>query len=187
YEGLHLGHREARMYAAPDSVNRVILLSDGEVTAGVSDLHQFEQLVSAAAEQDVQTTTVGVGVDFNEELMLAVAREGKGNYHFLRDAADTQRVFAQELEELTHVVAKAIRLRIRLADGVGLVRVLGASTLSSGETQQVKAEEKRIDRKVADELGIARNRQHEPDEPGLKLLIPSFYRGDHHVVMLELA
>ena len=187
YEGLHLGHREARMYAAPDSVNRVILLSDGEVTAGVSDLHQFEQLVSAAAEQDVQTTTVGVGVDFNEELMLAVAREGKGNYHFLRDAADTQRVFAQELEELTHVVAKAIRLRIRLADGVGLVRVLGAATLDAAQTRQVKAEEKRIDRKVYEELGIAPNRQREPDEPGLKLLIPSFYRGDHHVVILELA
>jgi len=187
YDGLRLGHREARKFATPEAVNRVILLSDGEVTAGVSDPRQFEKLVAADVDHDIQTTAVGMGVAFNEELMLAIAREGKGNYHFIRDAADTQRVFAQELDELTHVVAKAIRLRIRLADGIGLVRVLGAATLDAEQARRVKVEEKKIDRKVYEELGIASNRQREPEEPGLKLLIPSFYRGDHHVVMLELA
>jgi Ca-activated chloride channel family protein len=186
YAGLSLGHQEARKHASPEAVSRVILLSDGEVTAGVSDVRQFQQLAAANVDRDIQTTAVGMGVQFNEDLMLAVAREGKGNYHFLRDGADAQRVFAKELEELTHVVAKAIRLRIRLADGVGLVRVLGAATLNDAQTRQVRAEEKKIDRKVADELGIATNRQRQPEEPGLKLLIPSFYRGDHHVVMLEL-
>jgi Ca-activated chloride channel family protein len=187
YEGLRLGHQEARKHATPEAVNRVVLLSDGEVTAGVSDQRQFQQLVAADFDRDIQTTAVGMGVEFNEELMLAIAQNGKGNYHFLRDAADTERVFARELDELTHVVAKAVRLRIRLADGVGLVRVLGATTLDAGQTRQVKTEEKKIDRKVYEELGIAPNRQREPDEPGLKLLIPGFYRGDHHVVMLELA
>jgi Ca-activated chloride channel homolog len=186
YAGLSLGHQEARKHAAAETVSRVILLSDGEVTAGVSDVRQFQRLVAADVDRDIQTTAVGMGVQFNEELMLAVARDGKGNYHFLRDGADAQRVFAKELEELTHVVAKAVRLRIRLADGVGLVRVLGAATLSDVQARQVRAEEKKIDRKVADELGIATDRQRQPEEPGLKLLIPGFYRGDHHVVMLEL-
>jgi Ca-activated chloride channel homolog len=187
YAGLSLGHQEARKHASPDTVSRVILLSDGEVTAGVSDPRQFQQLVAADVDRDVQTTAVGMGVEFNEDLMLAIAREGKGNYHFIRDGADTQQVFAKELEELTHVVAKAVRVRIQLADGIGLVRVLGAATLNADQTRQVKAEEKKIDRKVADELGIAPNRQRQPEEPGLKLLIPGFYRGDHHVIMLELA
>jgi Mg-chelatase subunit ChlD len=186
YAGLSLGHQEARKHASPETVSRVLLLSDGEVTAGVSDVREFQKLAAANVDRDIQTTAVGMGIQFNEELMLAVAREGKGNYHFLRDGADAQRVFAKELEELTHVVAKAVRLRIRLADGVGLVRVLGAATLNEAQARQVKAEEKKIDRKVADELGIAADRQRQPEEPGLKLLIPGFYRGDHHVVMLEL-
>jgi hypothetical protein len=120
-------------------------------------------------------------------LMLSIAREGKGNYHFIKDGADAQTVFARELEELTHIVARAVRVRIRLADGVGLVRVLGATALNAAQTRQVKTEEKKIDRKVYEELGIAANRQKEEDEPGIKMLIPNFYRGDHHIVMLEIA
>ncbi len=50
----------------------------------------------------------------------------------------------------------------------------------------MKKEEKKIDRKVAEELGIAPNRQNTPEEPGIKMLIPAFYRGDSHVVMLEI-
>ncbi len=187
YDGLSLGYREAAKNRIADGVNRVILLSDGEVTAGIQDPKQFQQLVSGvSADQDIQTSAIGVGVEFNEDLMLGIARDGKGSYHFLRDGVDTRQVFAKELDDLTHVVAKAIRLRIQLADGVGLVRVLGSSTLDAQQTARVKADEKHIDRKVAEELGISSNRQHTPDEPGIKMLIPDFYRGDSHVVMLEI-
>ncbi len=187
YEGLTLGYREARKHAAPEVMSRVILLSDGQVTAGVNDPRAFDRLVSVNADQDIQTTSIGLGMEFNEDLMLAIARQGRGSYHFIRSGDDTQRVFAKELEDLTHVVAKAVKLRIRLADGVGLVRVLGAAQLDADQTRQVKAQEKRIDRHVYEELGIAANRQQDRDEPGIKLLIPAFYRGDSHVVMLEVA
>lgn len=187
YDGLSLGYREVAKNRIADGVNRVILLSDGEVSSGIQDPRQFQQLVSAAsADRDIQTSAIGVGVAFNEDLMLGIARDGRGSYHFLRDGADTRQVFSKELDDLTHVVAKAIQLRIRLADGIGLVRVLGSATLDAQQTARVKAEEKRIDRKVAEELGITANRQHTPDEPGIKMLIPDFYRGDSHVVMLEI-
>lgn len=187
YDGLQLGYQEAQKHAARDGVNLVILLSDGQVTAGVTDPARFQQLVSAQVDRDIQTTSVGLGVQFNEDLMLSIARDGKGNYHFIKDGADTQKVFAKELDELTHIVAKALKLRIQLADGVGLVRVLGATQLSEEQVKQVKTEEKKIDRKVYEELGIPQNRQKDKDEPGIKVLIPNFYRGDSHVVMLEVS
>ena len=187
FAGLELGHREARKHVGPDRVSRVILLSDGEVTSGVSDQREFERLAAERSDDDVQTTAVGMGLEFNEGLMTAIAREGKGNYHFVQDAAHTRAVFARELDELTHVVAKAVRLRIRLAEGIGLVRVLGAQSLDATETARVRTDEKKIDRKAYEELGIRPDRQREPDEPGIKMVIPSFYRGDSHVVMLEIA
>jgi len=187
YAGLQSGYHEASKFANTDSVNRVILLSDGEVTAGVTDAQEFHKLTAHEAEKEIQTTSVGLGLEFNEDLMMAIAHDGKGNYHFIRDGADTRTVFARELDELTHVVAKAVKLRIQLAEGVGLVKVLGANKLDAAETAQVKREEKRIDRRAADELGIASDRQSDPDEPGIKLLIPDFYRGDSHVVMMELS
>lgn len=187
YGGLQNGYREVAKHAGPETVNRVILLSDGEVTAGVTDRAQFEKLASAYGDQDIQTTAVGLGLDYNEDLMLAVAREGKGNYHFIKNSADTQTVFDSELNELTHVVAKAVKLRVVLAPGVGFVRALGARQLDQQETRKAKVEEKKIDRHIAEELGIPQNRDPEKYEPGIKLLIPSFYRGDNHVVMLEIA
>jgi Ca-activated chloride channel family protein len=187
YDGLRRGYAEAATAAGSETINRVILLSDGRVSSGVTDPGAFERLTAMEADKEIQTTSVGVGLDFNEDLMMAIARDGRGNYHFIKDSADTRTVFAKELDELTHVVAKAVRLRIRLAEGIGLVRVLGATTLDADQTRRVKTDERRIDRRVADELGIAADRQTEQDEPGIKLLIPAFFRGDSHIVMLELA
>ena len=154
FDGLSRAYQQVRKNVSAEGVNRVILLSDGQVTSGVNDPQQFHHLAASEVDQDIETSAVGVGVEFNEDLMLSLARDGKGNYHFLKDGADTQRVFAQELDELTHVVAKAVKVRVQLAPGVGLIRVLGAQTLDKTQTALVKKDEKKIDRKVAEELGI---------------------------------
>jgi Ca-activated chloride channel family protein len=187
YAGLQYGYKEVAKHAGPDSVNRVILLSDGEVTSGVTDREQFEKLAAGYSDQDIQTTAVGLGLAYNEDLMLAVAREGKGNYHFIKNSADTQTVFDSELNELTHVVAKAVKLRVVLGPDVRFIRALGARSLDHQETAKAKREEKKLDRRIAEELGIPQNRNPDKDEPGIKLLIPTFYRGDNHVVMIEVA
>jgi Ca-activated chloride channel family protein len=188
YDGLKMGFYEASKASGGSGVvSLVILLSDGQVSSGIKDPDTFRKLVAShASDNDIQTTTVGVGVEYNEDLMLALAQEGKGNYHFLKNGADAPKVFAQELDDLSQIVAKAVKARIVLAPGVGLVRVLGTRKLDAQETQKVKADEKAIDRKVYEELGIQTNRQNEPEEPGIKMLIPNFHRGDSHVILLEV-
>lgn len=186
YEGLKLAYGQADKNITAEGVNRVILLSDGQVTVGVRDPQKFHHLTASEVDRDVETSAVGVGVEFNEDLMLGLARDGKGNYHFLKDGADTQQVFARELDELSHVVARDVKLRIQLAPGVGLVRVLGAPTLDAQQTASVKQDERKMDARLSEELGIAPDRQNVPEEPGIKMLIPAFYRGDSHVVMLEI-
>lgn len=187
YAGLTAGYQQAHKFLTSEGVNRVILLSDGEVTTGISDPEKFHQLCASNADQDIQTTSVGLGLDFNQDLMLGIANSGRGAYHFIKNGADTRTVFAEEMDQLTHIVAKALKVRVQLADGIGFVRALGASRLDAEQTAQAKAQEKQIDKKVAEELGIVENRQHTRDEPGIKMLIPDFYRGDSHVIMLEIA
>lgn len=188
YDGLKLGFAEAEKNARREGgVSLVILVSDGQVSSGVQDPVAFRKLVAQNAEKlDIQTTSVGVGVEYNEELMLSLAQEGKGNYHFLKNGADAKLVFAHELDDLSQIVAKAVKVRVVLAEGVGLVRVLGTRTLSADETKQVKADEKAIDKKVYNELGITADRQNQPEEPGIKMLIPNFHRGDSHVILMEV-
>jgi Ca-activated chloride channel family protein len=75
----------------------VLLLSDGEVTSGVNDPARFQALAAKNVDRDIQTTSVGMGVAFNEDLMLQIAQSGRGNYHFLRGGQDARRVFAKEV------------------------------------------------------------------------------------------
>lgn len=186
YGGLSAAYQEAAKHLAGDGINQVILLSDGLPTAGVSDVVAFRKLAEKYVEKGITTTTVGVGVDFNEELMMGVAEEGKGNYHFLKDSSSTDRVFQQEFQEMANAVAKALRLRLRLADGIELLKVFGSQALSAQQTAKVKADEKRIDKKVFEDLGIVPDRQKQKEEPGIKMLIPHFYQNDSHVIMLQV-
>jgi Ca-activated chloride channel family protein len=186
HAALVVGYGEVKKNLDPKAINEVILLSDGEVTAGISDLAAFSRLTSGMFDQGVQTTTVGMGLDYDEQLMMTVAREGKGNYHFVRDPLSIKDVFQEELEDLTHVVAKALRLRIRLAPDIELLRVLGSEQMTDEEVARVKQTERVVDERVYEDLGITRDRQHIEEEPGLKVVIPQFYMGDSHVVMLEV-
>jgi hypothetical protein len=83
------------------------------------------------------------------------------------------------------VVARALRLRIKLADGVVLRRVLGSGQLSGTEVAEARHEEQAVDAKLYRDLGIAPDRQRD-DEDGIKMLIPYFFASDSHVIMLQL-
>ncbi len=186
YSALEVGQKEVRKNLDPEAINEVILLSDGQVTAGISELGAFGRLVAGMFDEGIQTTTIGMGLDYDEELMMAVAREGKGNYHFVRDAASINDILQDELQDLTHVVAKALRLRVHLAEDVKPLRVLGSAEMDEDAVAATKRTEKIIDERVYKELGITADRQDIDDEPGLKLVIPQFYMGDSHVVMVEI-
>jgi Ca-activated chloride channel homolog len=70
-------------------------------------------------------STVGVGEDFNEYLMTALADAGTGNYYYLRGAEDLSTVFAGEFNGARHTVASGLAVRIEPAPGVRVEDVAG--------------------------------------------------------------
>lgn len=185
YEGLRRGYQEVSKHFHREAVNVVLLMSDGQVTVGTQAPTAFRNLARQHFDHDITTTAIGVGLDYNEELMLSLAQAGHGNYHFIKDGSSIDRILKQELQELTHIIAKALKVRIVLDKDVELVKVFGSTQLSEEERQAVRTEEKKADRKIYEELGIAPDRQHDK-EPGLKMFIPHFFLGDSHVIMLEI-
>jgi Ca-activated chloride channel family protein len=187
HAGLKAGYAELRKNASGDTLNKLILLSDGRVTAGIADTNSFARLTAGAFdESDIETTSIGMGLDYDEALMMAIAREGKGNYHFIREAAAIGDILHDELEELTQIVAKAVRLRIELAEDVELLSILGSRELEEEEVEAVKRTERVQDERIRRELGIIADREDIEDEPGIKMMIPQFAMGTSHVVMLQI-
>lgn len=136
HDGLSLGRDEVlRRIAsgAAGSVNRVLLLSDGLANVGVVDTPSIARAAGAAAERGVRVTTVGVGLDYNEDLMEAIAESGRGQYYYVRDAAGLEAVFAGELRAMQATVATRAELRLEPAcDGVEIVEVAGYETRKDG-------------------------------------------------------
>ena len=171
---------------AMNDVLLVVLVSDGQATLGQTNPQALGGVARELFdERGVLTTSVGLGTDFDEATMLAIAREGSGSYHFVRRPGDIGDILTDELEERAQAVAQALRVRVELAEGVVATRVYGSRVLDEQEESRVRRTEIASDRRLAAELGIARDRQQDEDR-GLRIHVPTFRRGDQHVVLMEL-
>ncbi|MGH3072149.1 MAG: vWA domain-containing protein, partial [Gaiellaceae bacterium] len=106
------------------SRGKILLLTDGIANVGVTDRGALTELARSAAREEVGTTTIGFGADFDEELLTAMADAGGGNAHWAASPDDAPSIFARELEGLTSVAAQNVSLEVRPGPHVEIVGVL---------------------------------------------------------------
>ena len=86
YAGVKMGADQIQEYFSSKRINRVILLSDGLANVGPSSPRQLRLLGSDLAERGISVTTIGVGDDYNEDLMAGLAEASDANYYYVQDA-----------------------------------------------------------------------------------------------------
>jgi Ca-activated chloride channel family protein len=106
------------------AVNRVLLITDGLANVGLTGTDEIVSQAKGLFERGVSTSTVGIGEDFNEDLLIPMARAGGGNAWHVAEAADMQRIFATELEGLLAQFAREVSLGLVPSDGVRVSDVL---------------------------------------------------------------
>lgn len=116
------GVQEARRVKA-DGRGTLLLLSDGHANRGVTDPDQLGQVAQRAQANGVATSTLGLGLDYDEVLMSAVARGGQGNAHFAEEPDTAAAAIAGEVDGLLTQVAQAASLTIRFKPGARGVRL----------------------------------------------------------------
>jgi Ca-activated chloride channel homolog len=100
---------------AKDNVTtRILLLSDGQANAGVTDPGTIAQQCTELAGVGVTTSTYGLGRHFNEELMIRMANAGQGNSYYGETAEDLVEPFVEEFDLLAALCAKQIHLHADL-------------------------------------------------------------------------
>lgn len=110
---------------APGYVHRVLLLTDGEPTAGLKDFTSIVQQVAEQKARGISVTALGFGSEYNEELMAGIARRSGGNYYYIQRPDLLPEVFRRELESLMTIVGKNVRVRFQLSRWVQLRQVYG--------------------------------------------------------------
>ena len=148
------------------------------------ELDALSRLAHQSAIGGVPVSVIGVGAGIDRSELERLALSGQGRRYFLEQASDANSIVDRELAASSRAVARALRLRIKLAEGVKLVDVIGSESLSERQSKRVREAEKSIDLRLARNLGIEADRGE--DEDGIQIVIPSFYAGDSHTILLDV-
>jgi Ca-activated chloride channel family protein len=112
------GASEAADNLEPGVTGHVLLLSDGNANRGVTDVSEIASQCGQLAEKGVTTSTYGLGFHFNEQLMLEMARGGRGTAYYSETAESLIDRFREEFSLLASLCARDVRLRLVPAPGV---------------------------------------------------------------------
>ena len=105
-------------------INRVLLITDGLANVGVTNTDEIVTQAQGLFQRRVSTSTIGIGADFNEDLLMPMAQAGGGNAWHVVEPDDMQHIFQIELEGLIAQFAHTVSLSLIPADGVRVVDVL---------------------------------------------------------------
>lgn len=118
------GAAQVHAHLTAGGLNRVILLSDGLANVGESRPDAVATAVHARARDGVSTTTLGLGDEYNEDLLEAMARSGDGNYYYVESPAQLPGIFQTELHGLSATVGTDVTLTVEPGPGASVAEVL---------------------------------------------------------------
>ncbi|NEQ43611.1 MAG: VWA domain-containing protein [Leptolyngbya sp. SIOISBB] len=130
------GGTQVSQYLNSDQLNRVILFSDGQANVGETRPDAIANDVHGLAQHGVSTTTLGIGQGYNEDLLVAMANSGDGNFFHIESAEQLADIFETELSGLAATIGQRVSLGIEPQNGVKVLDVLNDFELT--DTQRYK-------------------------------------------------
>ena len=137
FGGVSQGAAEVRKHLASPFIHRVLLLSDGLANIGPSSPSELGRLGAALQKEGISVSTVGVGFDYNEDLMTHLSQASDGNTYFAESADMLPQIFAEELGGVFNVVAQKVDVTLSFPEGVRPLRIVGREGRIRGNTVEV--------------------------------------------------
>ncbi|MBE0558505.1 MAG: VWA domain-containing protein, partial [Proteobacteria bacterium] len=132
--GMTEGFRQVERNASRRYVNRVILLSDGLANQGITSSYELGRIARTYRSRSISLTTMGVGLDYNEDLMVGLAENGGGNYYFIEHPRSLAGIFENEFSSLSQLMAHNCHIELTLGEGVRVSDIVGYSYDVRGRT-----------------------------------------------------
>lgn len=147
--GINLAYKMAQKHFDPQGNNRVILATDGDFNVGISSESELVQLIEKKREGGIFLSVLGFGTgNYQDGKMEQIADNGNGNYYYIDNVREGERVLAGELSGTLYAIAKDVKLQIAFnPDQVKAYRLIGY------ENRTLAAKDFDDDKKDAGELG----------------------------------
>jgi TolB-like protein len=119
-EGLELGYQQVLANFRTDYINRVLFLTDG-----VGDSTGIMDMAEAYKEMGINVSTIGVGLDFDLNLMVELSKRGGGSSRFISDRQEMEETFGSELDRMVAPVARNLEMTLEFLHPVEVLGTWG--------------------------------------------------------------
>lgn len=147
--GIELAYKIAKENFIPGGNNRVILATDGDFNVGASSDGDMQHLIEEKRKDKIFLTCLGYGMgNYKDSKMETLADKGNGNYAYIDNAAEANRVLVREFGGTMFAIAKDVKIQIEFNPTfVQSYRLIGY------ENRKLNAEDFADDAVDAGELG----------------------------------
>ena len=148
-EGIKLAYKIARQNFVEGGNNRIILATDGDFNVGVSSADGLQSLIEQERKSGVFLTVLGYGMgNYKDKLMQVLAEKGNGNYAYIENMQEANKVLVNEFGGTMYAVAKDVKLQVEFNPArVQAFRLVGY------ESRLLEHEDFNDDTKDAGEIG----------------------------------
>jgi Ca-activated chloride channel family protein len=148
-EGLRLAYSLAERNFSRNSVNRVILATDGDFNVGINDPQQLQDFISRQRETGIYLSVLGFGGgNYNDALMQRLAQNGNGVAAYIDTVAEARRVLSDEASGALFPIANDVKIQVEFNPArVAEYRLIGY------ETRMLRREDFNNDAVDAGEIG----------------------------------
>ncbi|MCK5008737.1 MAG: VWA domain-containing protein, partial [Spirochaetales bacterium] len=132
-DGLELGYQQVLANYRSEYTNRVLFLTDG-----VGESGGLLDMAETYRELGINVSTIGVGTDFDLELMVDLARRGGGSSRFISDREEMEETFGSELDRMVVPVARYLEMTLEFLQPVEILGTWGYSNRIDRQTIHYK-------------------------------------------------
>lgn len=113
--GLDLAYKQAAKNLKPNTISRVLVLSDGDANVGRTGHDAILRSISKHVKEGVTLSTIGFGMgNYKDTRMEQLANKGNGNYYYIDTLSQAKRIFQEQLGGTLQVVAKDVKVQVEM-------------------------------------------------------------------------
>jgi Ca-activated chloride channel family protein len=139
FDGLSLAEMHASRAPTTHGVRRVVVISDGIANVGPSSPDALGALAERGLRFRTQVTSLGVGTDYDERTLNALAQRTSGRLYHLSEPKEMAAMLKREVDLLTSTVASDAFVELVAAPGVTFTSTEGArgEWISAGTSMKI--------------------------------------------------
>jgi Ca-activated chloride channel family protein len=111
--GIRLAYKIATSHFIKEGNNRVILATDGDFNVGLKTESELEELITSHSKNGIYLTCLGVGMgNYKDSKIQTLARKGKGNFAYLDNFQEAEKVLLKEFTQTMYAVADDVYINV---------------------------------------------------------------------------